>query len=253
MKQNIILWVAAFIITFVAGFLQSRLSERYPVSGSFGINGKEIGYKLDRVFSGEDDYTFTIKSEIENLQGKLFWKKTGEERWNSAALTDSGSYIFGKIPHQSPQTKTEYFVKLFYKNNEYFVPAGGNPVELKFLGTVPSKINIYYWLTLLGGILMAVRTGLEYFNVPGKLKKLEVFTLIFIVVNVFAFHPVKTSYELGAIGNAVPITSMFQFSSIFLFATWVIATALIFNTKNYRIWAPVAAIISILIFELGSF
>jgi hypothetical protein len=99
-----------------------------------------------------------------------------------------------------------------------------------------------------------VRTGLEYFNLPGKMKKLNVFTLILIVVNVFAFHPLKTTYQLGAVGKgAIPIPELFQISSILLLFIWIITTALIFNTKKYRIWAPLAATITIIIFELGNF
>jgi hypothetical protein len=254
MKQSLILWIAAGVITFLAGFLQSRVSEKYPVSGSFGIDGKEISYKLDRVYSGKDNYKFLIQSETPVLIGKLYWRKHGSGKWNIIELNDSANVLIGEIPNQEPLTKIEYFVKLFSNEKEHTIPAEDKIVKLTFLGAVPAKINIYYWLTLLGGLFLAIRTGLEYFNIPGKMKKIEVFTLIFFVVNVFAFHPVKTSYELGAIGKtAIPITSMFQIASILLLITWIIATALIFNTKKYRIWAPVAALITIIIFELGNF
>lgn len=254
MKQSIILWIAAAVITFIAGFLQSRLSNEYPISGSFGIEGKEIGFKLDKVSYGNSDYKFFLRSEISDIRGMVYWKKGGAEKWKSAELSDSGNILTGSIPYHNPLTQVKYYIKLDYNNKSYSVPPNNNPVTLTFFGKIPDSINFYYWFTLLGLLLLSFRTGLEYFQYPGKIRKLNVFTLIFAVVNVFAFHPLRTTYKLGAVGKTViPITEMFQFSSVLLLITWILATALIFNTKNFRIWAPAAAIITLFIFELGHF
>lgn len=254
MKQSIILWIAAAVLTFIAGFLQSRLSKEYPVSGSFGIENKEVGFKLDKVSYGNNDYRFLLRSETDSLTGKVYWKPEGTVMWYSSELTNSSGIITGKIPWHKPLTKVKYYIKLNYNNKSYSVPPNDKPVTLTFFGRVPSSINFYYWFTLLGLLLLSFRTGLEYFNYPGKIKKLTVFTLIFTVVNVFAFHPLRTTYKLGAVGKTViPVTEMFQLSSILLVITWILATALIFNTKNFRIWAPAAAIITLTIFELGYF
>ncbi len=254
MKQSIILWTAAAIITFVAGFLQSRLSSDYPISGSFGIEGKEIGYKLDKSYYGNDDYKFLLKSEIDSLQGKVYWKSENSREWYSSELKDSAGIITGRIPHGSPLSTAEYYIMVNYKNKSYNIPPNNKPVTLSFYGKIPASINFYYFITLLGAILLAVRTGLEYFKVPGKLKKIEIFTLIFVISNVFVFNPVRITYMLGSVGKTIiPLTAMFPLSSILLLATWILATILIFNTKNFRIWAPAAAIITLIIFETGKF
>lgn len=254
MKQSLILWIAAAVITFIAGFLQSRLSSEYPVSGSFGIEGKEIGYKLDRVYFGNDDYKFFLRSEIDSLTGRVYWKTENSKNWENSGLTGSGKILSGKLPHKKPLTKVEYYIEIRYNSKTYTVPPNKQPVVLTFYGNIPASINFYYMFSLLGLLLLSVRTGLEYFHIPGKIKKLNVFTLIFVVVNVFVFHPLRTTYKLGAVGkSAIPITEMFQFSSIILLITWILATVLIFNTKKYRIWAPAAAFITLLIFELGRF
>lgn len=253
MKQNLILWIAAAIITFLAGFLHSRLNEYYPVSGSFGINGKEIGYKLDKVYYGNRDYKFMITTEITGLKGEVIWKKQYDKRWNSLSLVDSAGVIRGKIPHQKPLTKIQYLIKLNYKDKVYTILPGNSPVEITFFGKVPASVNFYYLFTLLGGILLAVRTGLEYFHFPGKLRTFDLFTLIFIIVNVFAFHPLKTSYELGMIGKGgISFWEMFPIPSLLLFIIWTATTALIFNTKNYKIWTPPAAILTLLIYEVAA-
>ncbi len=252
MKQSIILWTAAVIITFVAGFLHSRLSSEYPVSGSFGIEGKETGYKLDRVYYGNDDYYFFLTTESDSsLSGNVYWKSDGSPSWNRAPLIKKGTIISGSIPHREPGSIVTYFIKLNYKGKEYTIPSKNEFVAITFYGKVPDKINYYYWATLLGAVLLAVRTGLEYFRFPGILKKIEVFTLIAVISNVFVFNPVRMTYKLGSVGKSViSLTQMFPLLSILLLVTWIIATALIFNTKNFRIWAPPAALITLIIFEL---
>ncbi len=248
------MWTAAAVITFVAGFLQSRLSSEYPVSGSFGIGGKETGYKLDRVYYGNDDYNFFLRTESDSLTGTVYWKTEGAGSWKSSDLTKKGEIITGKIPHQEPGTKVTYYIKLNHGGKEYLIPSRNEDVTMTFYGKVPASINFYYWATLLGALLLAIRTGLEYFNFPGKLKKIEVFTLIFVVSNVFVFNTVRMTYKFGSVGKSiVSLSEMFPLSSILLLAVWIIATALIFNTKNFKIWAPAAAVATILIFELGGF
>jgi len=254
MKQSIILWTAAVVITFVAGFLQSRLSGGYPVSGSFGIEGKETGYKLDRVYYGNDDYSFFLRTESDSLTGDVYWKTEGSSSWNSSALAKKGEIISGSIPHQKPGSKIIYYLKLDHNGKEYIIPGKDESVTMTSYGKVPGTINFYYWATLLGAVLLAVRTGLEYFRFPGNLKKIEIFTLIAVISNVFVFNPVRMTYKLGSVGKSViSLSEMFPISSIVLLAVWIIATALIFNTKNFRIWAPAAAILTLLIFEAGNF
>ncbi len=254
MKQSIILWTAAVVITFVAGFLQSRLSREYPVSGSFGIEGKETGYKLDRVYYGKDDYIFFLRTESDSLDGSVYWKAEGSSSWNSSELTEKGGIISGSIPSRVPGSNVSYYIKIDRKGKEYIIPAKGEPITMTFYGKVPGSINFYYWATLLGALLLAIRTGLEYFRFPGNLKKIEIFTLIAFISNVFVFNPVRMTYKLGSVGKSVvSIPEMFPLPSILLLATWIIATALIFNTKNFRIWSPAAALATILIFELGGF
>lgn len=254
MKQSLILWIGAAVITFLAGFLQSRLSNEYPISGSIGIEGKEVGYKLDRVYYGNDDYKFFLKSELSGLEGSLYWMTDGSSNWNTSNLSASGEILSGKIPNYKPSTNIKYFIKVTSNGISYNIPPDNKPVNLTFYSKIPASVNFYYLFTLLGGLLLAVRTGLEYFHTPNLIKKLNIFTLIFIVVNVFAFHPLRTTYKLGAVGKTViSITQMFQLPSILLLLTWILATVLIFNTKKFKIWAPLAALITLFIYELGHF
>jgi hypothetical protein len=48
-KNNIVLWIAAFVITFLTIYLSNLLDNDYPLSGTFGIDGKKFHTDLKRV------------------------------------------------------------------------------------------------------------------------------------------------------------------------------------------------------------
>ena len=61
------------------------------------------------------------------------------------------------------------------------------------------------------------------------------------IANVIVFNPVKRTYELSArIGSTVlPITDLFDIRHLDLLLIWILGIILIFNLKNYKIWAAI--------------
>ena len=62
MKQSFILWISAFVITFLVGFIQNRTSPSYPISGTVGIEGQKVSYFLKKVFRDKENYVMLIKN-----------------------------------------------------------------------------------------------------------------------------------------------------------------------------------------------
>ncbi|HVO72804.1 MAG TPA: hypothetical protein VMT35_02165 [Ignavibacteriaceae bacterium] len=252
MKENIILWTAAFIITFLSGFLQSISSTYYPVSGTFGIEGKKVSYKLDRLHYGKDPYRILIRTDIDSLSGKVEYRR-GREKWNIIPLKNAKDILFGDMPAQKAGTEMEYRVLIFYSDNSYFVPSA-KPVSIKFLGKISPFINALYYLTLFAGLLLSTRTGLDFFNENEKIKKLGLFTSIIFFVNAFIAAPLRKTYEMGEIGtNAPPVLQIFPAGSIVLFALWVAAVIIIFNIKRYKRAAIISALIALIAFQIFTF
>jgi hypothetical protein len=243
MKQSIILWLGAFVIAFLFAFWNRFSSSEYPITGSFGINMKSVTFKFDKVYRGSDGYKIIIKTDADSLNGRILWrKKTSNSGWNTEPMNFSEKTLSGEIPHQPPSTLIDYKVKVWKGENVHYLPQTGK-VTLKYLGNVPPSIMGFYFLTLYLALLFSVRTGLDYFNENQKIKKLSLFTVMIWIANVMVFNPVKRSYELSTrIGSTIlPIKELFDFRHLLLLIIWILGIVLIFNLKNYKIWAGITA------------
>ncbi|MGB8319489.1 MAG: hypothetical protein WCE54_15250 [Ignavibacteriaceae bacterium] len=241
MKQTIILWTGAFVISFLFGFANRLISPEYPVTGSFGINMKKVIYKFEKVYRGNDNYKIVLGTEVDSLNGSIMWRvKDSNSGWNASPMKFSANTLTGVIPHQPPSTLVEYRVKVWKDSRTFYLPLNGK-VIMKYLGSVPSSIMGFYFFTLYLALFFSVRTGLDYFNENQKIKKLSLFTIMIWIANVIVFNPVKRSYELSTrIGSTVlPITDLFDIRHLDLLIIWLLGIILIFNLKNYKIWAAI--------------
>ena len=50
MKQSIILWISAILITFLFGYFNSVTNNDFPISGTIGIDGQKVTYKFEKVY-----------------------------------------------------------------------------------------------------------------------------------------------------------------------------------------------------------
>lgn len=252
MKQSIILWLAAAVITLLSGYYHSNVSPEQPISSSFDIGLKKVSYELDRVYRSNKAYRLLISSEAPNLKGEILWRKEGSDSaWNVAPMKYvSNEMIEGYIPHQPPLTKVEYRVKLLKDSTAYYVPDNAIGV-IKFLGKVPGQIEFFYTFTLLLGLLLGVRTGLDYFREKDKIKMLSLFTLVTWVANVTIFNSVKITYEsVAKMGTQVlSIGTLFPLNADIMLFFWIISVACVFNLKKNKLWALISAIITLVIFQ----
>jgi len=260
MKKNIILWLGAVIITFLAGYMHNATGQDYPVSGTIGVESKQITFKFDKIYRGNDTYKVLIRSDVKGVKAFLLWRNIVFLRlapgiskqllspWSKEIMSDSGSFITGKIPKHHPESQAVYRVELDYGGKQYFLPED-KPVTIKFLGFVNfSVMNIFYFI-LFGGLILAVRTGVEAFNDNRRIGMYTIFTLIFFFLYAVCVVPLKRSYELNAINHFVPpINSIVTYQSLSLFFLWIIGLVLIFNFKGNRIIPLVISSLTIIIY-----
>ena len=254
MKQSIILWASAIVLTFLIGFIQNRTSSEYPISGTIGIEGQKVSYLFNTIHRNEDDYKILLRSEIEELDAIVKWKIVGKEaNWHIDTMQYNNSNLSSVIPKQTPLTQIVYNIVLKKNNKEYTLPKN-EVVNAKFLGPVPTSISIHYFLTLFLGLLLGIRTGLEFFNNKPRLRFFSIFTLISFFSCAMIFAPVKKAYEMGIIGKTIPpIGQIFEGWLIILVVLWITNLILISYTKSKRIWVMVSSALTVLIFLLQNF
>jgi hypothetical protein len=254
MKQTLILWTSAAIITFLAGFMQNRTSPGYPASGTIGIDGQKVSYLLKKVHRDNNDYVLMIRTDVKDLHGIIRWRQIDENQdWKIDTIKYSGANPTVTIPKQKAFTTIEYRLLLSYNNNEYYIPKY-KPQKILFLGAVPLSISIHYYLTLFAGILLAMRAGLEFFSDKPRLRLYSIFTLISFFSCAMIFAPVKKAYEMGAIGRIVPpMEKLFEWWLIASVLIWIANLILISYTSNPRKWVLIFAIMTLLLFFSQNF
>ena len=254
MKQSLILWISAAVITFLAGYIQNRTSPTYPISGTIGIDGKRVSYHLKKICSNNLDYLMIIRSDIENLKGVIKWRVLDEKQaWQIDTLKYSESNLLAKIPRQPALTEVEYTLQLIHNSKEYFLPKK-EINRIKFLGMVPLSIDIHFYLTLFMGFLLAIRTGLEFFSEKPRLRLYSIFTLISFFSCAMIFAPVKKAYEMGVIGKTVPpIGELFDGWLITLVLIWILNLILVSYTKNSKTWVITFSVLTLVIFYSQNF
>ncbi len=255
MKQSLILWIAAAIITFLAGYAQSISSPDYPLNGTVDLVTGSSSFRFEKTYAGKDGYKIIIASDFKGLTGKLNWRSdSAGAAWHTIQMEPDGDALIAVIPHHPPLSKVVYNVKVTDKGKTFVFPEEGL-ASTEFLGNVPSQISMFYFLTLFAGLILAVRTGLEVFQNRPRLRLYTIFTLISFFSFTLVFSTVKKGCELGAIGGTkiLSVADVFSPGLVLLLLLWIAALILVFNTKKPKLWASVSSILTLIIFLAARF
>ena len=229
MKNQIILWLSSLIILFLIGYVKNVTSKDYPITGTFGIEGKKVSYKLDKLSFDKTSYKNIIISDIEGVEGKLVWIKNEVKYETEFQKIERG--LSGEIPKLEPGQQIKYKIFLTYVDKKFEIPEK-DFVTLTFWGNVPSPVNIIKFILLYGGLLMSIRCVLELFNKNKNLKKYTVIVCALFILLTILIHPLYNTYKLGAINNYIPsVIELIEPLFLLIMSLWVVGAVLVFNNK----------------------
>ncbi len=248
MKNQIILILSALVITFLTGYIESVNDADYPVTGTFGINGKKVSYKLDKTHFGDSPFEVIIISDVSGLDGYIKWRESKD--WHFSKMEQKNNIILGSINNIKPVSEIEYQVILNKDDKEYVIPEK-QPVQLKIFGKIPSFVSTLYVLLLYAGLFLSIRNGLEVFNKGKDLKKYSFVQSAVFLLLALLISPLYISYKLNAINHTVlPFLTMFDLRISLLAITSILSAVIFFNSKNNKVLPLVSSIVIILIFIL---
>lgn len=249
MKQKIILWIAACIITYLAGYLHSVTDKDFPINGTIGIEGKQVSYHFERLVHVKDTMNIIIRTDTDSLQGKVFlFQSAGDTTITNFYTADNGKALIAPVIVKQVPGTIHYAVRLFRNGKQYDVPANSQYIETQCVGRVPASIWSIYYLTLFGGLLLAVRIGLEYFNENIKTKKLTVFATIAFNLYGFFVIPVKNTFELNVLDKVVAQpAALFSLHAFIPGFFWIVMSIIIMRSQRNTIWGVVAAVGTLLL------
>lgn len=246
-KEKLILWISSFIITFLVLYSYNLFNKDYPITGTFGIEAKKVSYRFEKIHFGYDSVAIIIRTDVKGLSGKLFWKSEEDINWKSNNLKESGLALLAKLPPLKPDHKLKYYIELNYKDKQYLLP-DNRKVEMTFYGKIPQTVNYLWFIFFYLGLLLIVRTGLEYFNEKEKIKKFELFISVIFITLLVLINPLYITYKHGFINTTIPdVTKLFPPKELSITALWIITTIITFNIKKYKVVPLISAIVTLII------
>ncbi len=246
MKNQIILWLSSIIIVFLIGYIKNVTDKDYPISGTFGIKGKKVSYKLDKVCFDKKSYKNIIISDIQGIRARLFWRKNDQQYETAYKIIEDG--LECNIPIQKPGQEIKYKLVIQH-NGKTFEIFKKEFIPLTFWGNIPSTVNILYFIFLYGGLILSIRCLLELFNNNKILKKYSIITCTLLLPLVVIIAPLRNSYKLGAINHHVPqLTDLLQPELLLILFIWIAGTILIFNRKYVGVVTVFAVVATVFLF-----
>ncbi len=248
MKNEIILWLSSFVLVFLIGYAKNVTDKDYPITSTFGIEGKKVSYKLDKVCFDKSSYKNIIISDIKGIEARmiLMYKDNAYE----TLYKEIARGLECEIPILKAGREIRYKLLIKYKEKTFEIP-NKEFVTLKFWGDIPSPVKIFYFILLYGGLLMILRSTLELFNKNKNLKKYSIIAITLYITLITIIYPLFITYKIGAINHFVPpISDLFNPLLIIIITSWIVGTILIFNKIYIRIVTIIISTITILIFFL---
>lgn len=247
-KQNLILWIGSIVVVFVISYLNKITSAEYPVTGTIGIEGKKVSYRFQKIIYGNDDYTFEIRTDLDSLKGKYYYKSQSSDVWQTKPLISKDFLLVGTLPYQKPETSLDYYAELNYKDSSILIP-DNKFVNITYFGKIPIVIDVLRFILMYGGLVLAVRAGLESFSQNNKTKKFSVmFLIIFLTLNAL-IDPLYLTYKYGFINKTIPVIGrLFDPAKLMIFILWIITTVILFKGSKFKYTALVSAVLTLMIF-----
>ena len=249
MKQSILFWILALMITLGAGVYQKRTGPTYPINGKIILNGKEIKYELERSHAGDGNQVVKIETHDATVSGYMEWRRyTTADEYMKVPMKYENGILSAELPHQPPAGKLEYRVTLQDAQQTISLPEK-NPAIIRFRGDVPAAVLITHVTFMFVGLLISTRAGIEYFSKEPKLKKLIYWTIGLFAIGGLVLGPFVQNYAFGAYWTGWPFgNDMTDNKTAAMILLWVVALIALKKSKNPNRWALAAAVLTLVVY-----
>ncbi len=249
MKQSVLFWMLAVIITLASAVYQRVTGPTYPKSGKVQLDGKTIPFKLNRSHAGTTNALVEIKTDDPKVTGVLHWKRfKTDDPWTDVPMVYTDAVLKAELPNQPPAGKLVYKVEL-QKGEERVSVLPTEPIVIRFRGEVPDYVLYPHILAMFVAMLLSVRGGLEFFSKEPKLKKLTYWTLGVLFVGGFILGPLMQYYSFNAWWTGWPFgNDLTDNKTALAFVAWLVAALALTRAKSPKRWALAASVIMLLVY-----
>lgn len=240
MKNNIILWISTFVIVFVLSYLKSIFSENYPITGTIGLDGLKLTYKLDKEGFG-DKHKLLLRSDKKDIIASVIIQKDSLIKLD---FFKEHIFLVAELDRAITGKEFDYHLIIKNQNNEYRIPKD-DEISFIFYGKISKMLSALFYLFLFVGIILIVRSGIEYFNKNFMTKKFLVLAGVVWLTFVMLINPLYLSYKYEYINQVItPIQALFPINH-FLILILLIVTVIASFKERFKD-KPVSLIFSVI-------
>jgi hypothetical protein len=248
-KQNLLLWMIAFLITAATAVYQRMTGPTYPIKGDAVVSGTAAVFRFDRSHGGDGDHEVLVRTGTPDVRGVLEYKRyKTDDPWTSQEMTYSDGSLHGTLPHQPPAGKLDYRVTLLSGDDTVIVPSDGG-VVIRFKGDVPLGFLIPHVIIMFGGMLLSTRTGLEVFAGEPRYRKLVGWTIAILAIGGLILGPIVQKYAFDAFWTGWPFGhDLTDNKTVFAVLAWIAASFALRKSGKPAPWILGAAIVVLVVF-----
>ena len=165
------------------------------------------------------------------------------DRWTRQALQREGDTLAGRLPHQPPAGKLEYWVVLSTAQVQA-VPLTAETVEIRFRGDVPVYVLVPHVLGMVLAMLWAVRAALEALLKRRRVFELSLHTIAFVAVGGIILGAIVQKCAFGTYWTGWPFGhDLTDNKTALALLVWILAAWRVRKNPGARGWVIVAALV----------
>jgi hypothetical protein len=249
MKQKILFWSIAVLLTIFLAIYQRVTGPTYPLKGEFAFDNKTVKYDLPRSSEGAEHTFVRINIDDPLVTGKVSWKRLKtNDTYSVIEMKLNNGKLEAELPIQPTAGKLEYNIALEKKGETVSIPGKSN-VVIRFRDSVPAIVLIPHILIIFLAMLLSTRAGLEFFNPAPKLRKYTLWTIVLLFLGGFVFGPLMQYYAFGAFWTGIPFGfDLTDNKTLIAMIAWLIVWWRLNKSKNPKRLVLIGAIVMFLVY-----
>lgn len=244
-KKSFILWFSSFILLFLINYFKAVSSINYPTSGTISIDGEKITFKFDKEGFGQTK-EILIRTDLKDLRVFCLIEKVNSI--DTIIFNQSNGYYKVLLDRRKTGDYFKYKVLLLKDDLIREIPFNSY-VTFQFYGKISGMLSAIYNLFLFIGLLLTIRSGLEFFKGNILTKKLLLLSGVVWLTFVVLINPLYLSYKYEYINHIIsPIGKLFPLEFVIIFVITLLTIFLEFNKSNQQ--RPISLISALIIIIL---
>jgi hypothetical protein len=249
MRNPLILWILAVVVTLFSAIFQRVTGPSYPVRGTVIIDNRPVEFELLHSHDNSSDAIMEIPIGDLDITGQVQWRRfKSHDSLQVEPLKRQGNNLVVIIPRQPAAGKVAYQVSLTDRTMKTY-DLTDKPVILRFHGPVPDYVLVLHIVVMFLAMLLATRTGLEAL-INGRLARpMAVWTSISMFVGGLILGPVVQKFAFGDFWTGWPLgNDLTDNKTVVAFFLWLVAVLRSRRGNRGRIWFVAASLLTLAIF-----